>query len=189
MIIEVGSSVLQHAEGGYSRFRHDSDVGARAVAGRLQNIGSNALQNALDRPEHFDGLRSYLEIKPEGMRGSTVAFDGRDVPWQLVRMDLSVGVASRSSRLFVHPGDNPDCPLRAQVKHLKKFRRLHGNDHARAIVDRTGAEIPRVEMSGDHHDLLRMFAALQIGDHVVACTVGQLLWSEREMHTGSALNR
>src|ERR1700674_4489691 len=44
-------------------------------------------------------------------------------------------------------------------------------------------------MSGDHHDLLRMFAALQIGDHVVACTVGQLLWSEREMHTGSALNR
>ena len=75
------------------------------------------------------------------------------------------------------------------MKHVKKFRRFHGNDHARAIVDRTGAEIPRVEMSGDHHDLLRMFTALQIGDYVVACTVGQLLGSEREVHSGFALNR
>src|ERR1700724_2649843 len=184
MVIEVRSSVLHYAEGGYSRLRHDSDVGARAVAGRLQNIGSKALQNALDRPEHFDGLRSHLDIKAQGMRGSTVAFDGGDVPWKLVRMDLCVGVASRSPSLFVHPGDNPDCPLRAQVKHLKKFRRFHGNDHASAIVDGTGAEIPRVEMSGDHHDLLWMFAALQIGDHIVAGNVGQLLWSEREVHAG-----
>src|SRR5258708_7006010 len=189
MVIEVGSSVLHHAEGGYSRFRHYSYVGARAVAGRLQNICSHAGENALDRPEHFDRLRSKLDIKAQGMRGSTVAFDGGDVPWPLVRMNLSVGVAARSPSLFVHPGDNPDCPLRAQVKHLKKFRRFDGNDQASAIVDCTSAEIPRVEMSGDHHDLLRMFAALQISDYVVAGAVGQLLWSEREVHTGFALNR
>src|ERR1700682_6736356 len=123
MVIEVRSSVLHYAEGGYPRLRHDSDVGARAVAGRLQNIGSNALQNALDRPEHFDGLRSNLEIKAQGVRGSTVAFDGGDVPWQLVRVGLSVGVASRSSRLLVHPGDKPDCPLRDTMKDQTKVPR------------------------------------------------------------------
>src|ERR1700730_4031398 len=114
MVIEVRSTVLHHAEGRHSRFRHDRDVGARAVAGRLQNIGSNALQNALDGPEHFDRLRSNLDIKAQGMRGSSVAFDGGDVPWQLVRMGLSVGVASRSSTLFVHPADNLECPRRAE---------------------------------------------------------------------------
>src|ERR1700730_1507506 len=135
MIIEVRSSVLHQAEDGHSRFRHYSYVGARAVAGRLQNICSQAFENALDRPEHFDGLRSKLDTKAQGMGGSTVALDGGDVPWPLVGMDLSVGVAARSPTLFVHPGDNPDRPLRAQVKHLKKFRRFHGHDHARAIVD------------------------------------------------------
>src|SRR3981081_2845578 len=119
MVMEVRSSVLHHAEGGYSRFRHSSYVGARAVAGRLQNICSQALENDLDRPEHFDGLRSKLDIKAQGMGGSAVAFEGGDVPRPLGRMDLSVGVAARSPRLFVHPGDNPDCPLRAQVKQLK----------------------------------------------------------------------
>src|SRR5256885_16744393 len=37
-------------------------------------------------------------------------------------------------------------------------------------------------MSGNDDDLLRMFAALQITDDVVAGLVSQLLWREGEVH-------
>src|SRR5260370_33130799 len=119
MVIEVRLSVLHHAEGGYSRFRHSSYVGARAVAGRLENICSHAFENALDRPEHFDGLRSKLDTKAQGMRGSPVAFDGGDVPWPLFRMQVSVGAAAGVPTVFAQPRQNPEGPVRRQVTHPK----------------------------------------------------------------------
>src|SRR5579864_55511 len=42
-------------------------------------------------------------------------------------------------------------------------------------------------MSGDHDDLFGMLTALQIGDHVVADTIGEFLRRKREMHADLSL--
>ena len=51
---------------------------------------------------------------------------------------------------------------------LQNLGGLHGDRNAGAVIDRAGAEIPRIEMSGNDDDLLRMFAAFEVGDDVVA---------------------
>ena len=51
---------------------------------------------------------------------------------------------------------------------LQNLRRLHGDGYSGCIVDGAGAEIPRVEVTGDDNHFLRMLASLKICDHVVA---------------------
>src|ERR1700757_3535715 len=75
------------------------------------------------------------------------------------------------------------------MKFPQNFGRFHGNHDSRGIVDGAGSEVPGIEVSGDDDDLLRMFAALQVGDDVVTGRVGQLLRSESEMHADFALRK
>jgi hypothetical protein len=68
------------------------------------------------------------------------------------------------------------------VKALENFGGLHGHDYAGAVVDRSGAEIPGIEMAGDYYDLFGMLGTSEVGDYVVAGFVGKFLGSQSEMH-------
>ena len=70
-----------------------------------------------------------------------------------------------------------------QAELLDEIRHLHRDGHARPVVDRARAEIPGIEMPRDNDDLLGMLGSLQVGDHVVAHGVGQLLRCEDETHS------
>ena len=74
-----------------------------------------------------------------------------------------------------------------QAELLAEICDLHGDNYSRAIIDRAGAEIPRIEMAGNNDDLLGMFGAFEIGDDVVAGDLRKRLRSENEMHRDSAL--
>src|SRR5579864_5140291 len=75
------------------------------------------------------------------------------------------------------------------MKSLHYLGGFHRDHHSSGIVDGAGSEVPGIEVSGDDDDLLRMFAALQVGDDVVTGRVGQLLRSESEMHADLALRK
>src|SRR5207302_4461180 len=56
------------------------------------------------------------------------------------------------------------------------------------VIDRSCAEVPRIEVPGYDNELFGMLAAFQIGDHVVADRVGKFLRSKREVHADFALS-
>ena len=51
------------------------------------------------------------------------------------------------------------------------------------IIDRSSSEIPGIKVTGNHDHLLRMLAAFEVRDHVVARGVGKCLRSDGEMHS------
>ncbi len=73
------------------------------------------------------------------------------------------------------------------MQFLQKLCRFHRDGDSGAVVDRAGAQVPGIEVSGDDDELLGMLAALQIGDHVVAGGIGQFLRSEGEVHAHLSL--
>jgi len=60
---------------------------------------------------------------------------------------------------------------------FKQMNYLHRNHNPGAIVDSAGAQIPGIQMRRRNDDLLEMFAALPIRNHVVAFHAGQRLGS------------
>src|SRR5579862_7297222 len=75
------------------------------------------------------------------------------------------------------------------MKALENFGSFHCYDDAGAVIDRSGAEIPRVEMSRDDDGLLGMFGAFEVGDDVIAGFVRQLLRSDDQTHADGAFGR
>ena len=104
-------------------------------------------------------------------------------------MILGVSLAAGAAGLLVHPRNHADGALGTQMEPLQQLRRFHGNHYAGAVVDRARAQVPGVEMSGQHNDLLGMLTALKIGDHVMAGGFRQLLRGESKVHANLALRR
>src|SRR5260370_13801275 len=121
------------------------------------------------------------------MRGPGVTFDRGDMMGEFRGVIFGICLAPRSSSLFVHPGNDAQGALGAQVQFLKNLGRLHGNHDTRAVVDGASAQVPRIEMPGDYYQLLRMFAALKVANYVVAGLVGEFLRRQRKVHTYTAL--
>src|SRR5437899_11061031 len=100
---------------------------------------------------------------------------------ELGRVIARISLTTSASALLVHPRDHTQSALRAEMEFLQQFSGLHRNGNSCRIIDGSGAKVPRVEVSGDDDDLVGMLTPLQIGDHVVADTVGKFLRREREM--------
>ncbi len=120
------------------------------------------------------------------MGGAGVALDGGDVAGEVVGVFGGVGFAAGASGFFVHPGDNAEGAGGAEVEALENFGGLHGHDYAGSIVDGAGAEVPGIEMAGDDYDLLGMFGTFEVGDHVEASFIGELLWRQGQTHSDFA---
>ena len=75
---------------------------------------------------------------------------------------VEVGAAAAQSVLLVHEQHGADGALRLQVHVVHQAHRLHHHGHARAVVDRAGAEVPGVEVRADEDDLIGLLAAAEL---------------------------
>src|SRR5580693_6111367 len=116
------------------------------------------------------------------MGSARVALDGGYIAGKVAGVFGSVGFTARASGFFVHPGDYAEGASRTQVKALENFGGLNGHDYAVAGVDRSGSQLPGIEMAGVYYDLLGMLGTSEVGDYVVAGFVGKFLGSQSEMH-------
>ena len=187
VVIEVGSAVLHHAKGRYSVIGHGGDVGSRRITAGLEDGSADTLEHTLHRPESLDGGRRGFDIKADRMGGSGIALDGGDVANKIGRVFAGVGFAARAAGFLIHPGDDSEGAGWGQVEALENFGSLHGDNDTGAVVDRAGAEIPGIEMSGDDDDLLGVLGTFKVRNDVVAGLVGKPLRSEGEMHADFAL--
>src|SRR5947207_1613815 len=74
-----------------------------------------------------------------------------------------------------------------QVEPVQQLSRLHSDHDAGAIVNCSGAQVPRIQMARDDYNLLRMLGAFEIGNNVVALGFRPLMGSECQMKTHFAL--
>src|SRR5580693_10673738 len=102
-------------------------------------------------------------------------------------MFCAVGDASGGSVFFVHPRDYAKSALGMQAELLAEICNLHGDGYACGVVNCTGAQIPRIEMSADDNDLLGMLGTFEVGNHVVTLRVGKSLRRENQVHCDAAL--
>ena len=59
-------------------------------------------------------------------------------------------------------------PFRVEIQPLEQFGGFHSDGNACTIVDRASAEIPRVQVTGNDHNLLGILQALEVPNDVVA---------------------
>ncbi len=108
------------------------------------------------------------------MARAEVAFNRREMIRQIGRLILKISSAAAPAVLFIHPGDHADRAFRFEAELFDQLRGLHGDGHTRRIVNRAGAQIPRIEMAGHNDHLLRMLAAFEVGNHVMLSTSGNV---------------
>ena len=70
---------------------------------------------------------------------------------------------------------------------LQQMNGLHRHHDARAIVDRAGRQVPRIQMAGDDHHLFRMLRALPVCNHVRRLHRRQRLGRQGQVHLHLAL--
>ena len=51
---------------------------------------------------------------------------------------------------------------------VDQLGRRHDNRHTRAVINRAGAQIPRIQMRAEQDDFVRLFAALDFGNDILA---------------------
>ena len=70
-------------------------------------------------------------------------------------MTHGIGFSAAQAVFLVHPGDHPDGATRMQSQLPNEVDRFHRDRDPGAVVDRACPQVPRIEVAGDDHDLLR----------------------------------
>ena len=81
-------------------------------------------------------------------------------------MLIAVRLPAASTVLLVGPQHDADRPPRPEIQLLHDPQRFPGHDAPSAIVGRTRADVPRIEVAADDDDLVRPLAAADLADHV-----------------------
>ena len=121
------------------------------------------------------------------MSGAKVALNRGKMVLDFVLVRRGISDTAGIAELLIHPGNHANGPLGMQAKLLDQLRGLHGHHDAGRIVNGAGAQVPRIEMAGDDHDLFRMLAAFQVADHVERLDVSKLLRSQHQVHADRPL--
>src|ERR1041384_1021245 len=106
------------------------------------------------------------------MTCTQIALDRGNVIGQLLLMVSGIGSSAHQSVLFIHPGDHPNRSLWFQPELLYQLRGLHRDCDSSSVIYRTGSKIPRIQMSGDNHNLFGMLTALDVSHDVKALDIG-----------------
>ena len=77
-----------------------------------------------------------------------------------------VGDRALAAVLLVHEEHGSQRAPRWPRHRGSDAHRIEDHGHAGSVVDGTGPEVPRVEVGADHHDLLGLLGAEDLGDHV-----------------------
>src|SRR5438876_7774459 len=105
------------------------------------------------------------------MTRAAISFHRSEMTRPFFLVILRVLLRTREAVLFVHPRDHANRSLRPQMKLLNQIRRFHLYSDARAVIDRARSQIPGIEMTRSDYDLLGVFAALDIVNHVLALDI------------------
>ena len=76
------------------------------------------------------------------MSRAQVTFNSGKVLGRFAFMRGGVGQSAGVAELFIHPRNYPDSAPGMQPKLLDQLRRLHGHNHASAIVNGSSAQVP-----------------------------------------------
>ena len=84
------------------------------------------------------------------------------------RREVLVDVRARAveALLLAGPEADADRAARLHVQGLQDPHDFHRDDRAGAVVRRARAAVPRVEVGADHHDLVLLVGARDLGDRV-----------------------
>ena len=84
-------------------------------------------------------------------------------------MLLRIGTAAPQALFLVGEGDHANRARRTPCLRqcADQVPGRHRDGHARAIVDRAGAEIPGIQVAADHHHFVRLRTAGDFTDHVL----------------------
>src|SRR5436190_16028908 len=116
------------------------------------------------------------------MRCSEIAFDGGHVLAVVVLLLLAIFAAADAAVLLVHVGDDPNGAFWLELEELYKESGLHRDDNAGTVIEGACAQIPRIEMAADDHDLVRLLTSLQVSDDVITRRIGKRLRCERHVN-------
>ena len=116
-----------------------------------------------------------LPVKPKPRRteDAAVGFHHHHVARQLGEVPIAIAEAAAAAVLLVGPQHDADRPARPQIQLLHQAQRLPRHHAAAAIVGRSGADVPGVEVAADDDDFVRQLAAAELADHVGRVGVGQ----------------
>ena len=87
-------------------------------------------------------------------------------------MLLGVRGGAAQAVLFVGQQHDAHRPARPDAELLHQPQRLPRDDAADAVVGGAGADVPRVEMAAEQHDLVRLLAPADLADDVRRLDVG-----------------
>src|SRR3954462_10067744 len=85
---------------------------------------------------------------------------------QLPAMGVAICIAASEADLFVRPEHHAHRSLRTYTQLLDEAQRLPRNDASPAVVHRALPDIPGIDVAAHDDDLVRVFGAANLGDHV-----------------------
>ena len=104
--------------------------------------------------------------------GSRVHFQGGDVLANRGSSDqIAVSPASRTAILFIHPEDDAKGALGTQAEFMQQRYSLERGHNAGAIVLRSLAHIPRIDVAADHNHFFRMYGSGDLAHHIAGLNI------------------
>ncbi len=119
------------------------------------------------------------EARGDDATVSGVGLERDGVTRELIAVAFGVGARASEPVLFVGEEHHPHRASRRTLAHHALRGREHDGD-ARAVVERAGAEVPRVEVRAEEHQLTREIGARHLAHDVRAVALGQRATPERE---------
>src|ERR1051326_671230 len=98
-------------------------------------------------------------------------------------MLVAVCEAAAITVLLVGPEHDADRTSRAKVQLLHQPKRLPRRHRSAAVIGRTRADVPRIEMTTDDNDLVGTLAAADFADDVRRISIRQEMRFHRQLET------
>src|SRR5713226_7178273 len=114
MIIEIRPRVLNRRKGGHACRTQRPDVGTRFLSA-ARHARSLTLKDYSEWLQQGQNLRLARRIESHWMPGAEIGFDRREMIGDLCFVIVQVGTPTHQAVLFVHPGNDSNGALRAQV--------------------------------------------------------------------------
>ena len=107
--------------------------------------------------DHRERFVRPSEAKPAGLEHTSVRLHRQDVI--LVRVVLSILRAARAAILLTRPANRPDRAARLKAEFLHDANGFPRGNHTARVIHRAGSDVPGIDVTAEHDDLVWKFAA------------------------------
>src|SRR5580704_12078820 len=85
---------------------------------------------------------------------------------EFIAMRDGIGVRSEKSFFFARKQDKANTAARPQARGLDRAQRIDDQRRIASIVERPGAQLPRIEVCSQNHELIRLLVPSYFADYV-----------------------